>query len=115
MSSNAVTTSQSGESTHDAERLPLNAEISAIPLDSSAANPLTADTHATDARSALKLLRFYFYFLLLFLILYTLRPFSNKITFAKKTNLITIIFKTKKKTTADLPGSRVCIGFKMIK
>ena len=31
--------------------------MSAIPLDSSAANPLTADTHATDARSALKLLR----------------------------------------------------------
>ena len=57
MSSNAATTSQSGESAHDAERLPLNTEISAIPLDSSAANTLTADTLATDAKCALKLLR----------------------------------------------------------
>ena len=57
ISSNAVTTSQSGESAQDAERLPLNTEISAIPLDSSAANTLTADTLATDAKSALKLLR----------------------------------------------------------
>ena len=31
--------------------------MSAIPLDSSAASPLTADTHATDAKSTLKLLR----------------------------------------------------------
>ena len=37
-----------------------------------------------------------FCFLFLFLILYTPRPFSNKITLAKKnTNLITIIFKQK--------------------
>ena len=56
-SSNPVTPAQSGESTHDAERLPLNTEMSAIPLDSSAARPLIADTHATEARSALKLLR----------------------------------------------------------
>ena len=57
MSSNVVTTSQSSERAHDAERLLLNTEISAIPLDSSTTNPLTADTHATDARSAFKLLR----------------------------------------------------------
>ena len=57
MSSNPVTTSQSSKRAHDAERLPLNTEMSAIPVDSSASNSLTANTHATDARSALKLLR----------------------------------------------------------
>ena len=51
-------------------------------------------------------------FLFLFLILYTPRPFSNKITLAKKhKSNYNHFLKQKKKTTADLPGGRVCIGF----
>ena len=51
-------------------------------------------------------------FSILFLILYTPRPFSNKITLAKKhKSNYNHFLKQKKKTTADLPGGRVCIGF----
>ena len=69
------------------------------------------DPFSFNARVNATGIAIYFYFIL-FLILYTPRPFSNKITLAKKhKSNYNHFLKQKKKTTADLPGGRVCIGF----